>query len=67
MMEEEIVERIRRGQEEFMEKFLEGRLKQEELSAMKRIYDDRKYHALSGKEAHELCQELQKGAKIDKE
>ena len=47
--------------------FVEAKMSEEKIELVKRIYGDKKYYALSGEQASFMCNQLQKGAKINEQ
>ena len=43
------------------------KMSEDELNGVKKIFEDRDYHALSGEQANAMCHQLQKKAKVDHE
>ena len=54
-VEEEFIETVRRKRMEFLEKFTMGRLKEEESNCIRMLYSDKKFNALTGKQAKTVC------------
>jgi hypothetical protein len=63
MEEERFIDNIRKGQEALMDKFFEMKLVETSLTAVKKIYDEKKYDALSGEEFMDMFRELQRKGK----
>jgi hypothetical protein len=59
--EEEFIEALRRSRKEFTERFVMGKNSEEGSKCIRRIYEEKSFEVLTGKQAKEMCIELQSG------
>jgi hypothetical protein len=64
--EEEFIEALRRSRKEFTERFVMGKNSEEGSKCIRRIYEGKSSEALTGKQAKEMCNELQSGEALAK-
>ena len=58
-IEEEFIEAIRSKRKGFMEKFMLGKVKEEGSRCIERIYAGKTIEVLTGRQAQQMCNELQ--------